>query len=78
MSWLESLRMDVGYERCNGAGHAKAWGLAIGGWIRQWALYGVCKIRGHRLEDHSRCGRDSGSVDVVCLRCGASWYTQLY
>lgn len=47
-------------------------------WVRHgWKLL-VCRMRGHKIVDHSYGGPDTGCVDVECTRCGQNWYTRLY
>ncbi len=38
----------------------------------------ICNRWGHNLEDHGYANPDSGAIDLECLRCHKSWYTQLY
>jgi len=39
----------------------------------------VCKLLGgHRWEDHSIATPDTGDIDLVCSRCGYTYYKVLY
>jgi hypothetical protein len=48
-----------------------------------WRLYLVaealvCFVKGHRVEDCSTAGPDSGNMDHECIRCGKYWRVPLY
>jgi hypothetical protein len=53
-------------------------------WLRWYhkQLYrpkkGNCEVDGHDWLDQSSAGPDSGSIDLVCRRCGESVHTTLY
>ena len=38
----------------------------------------ICQKIGHKWEDYSHAGPDSGSIDMECSRCGHSYHHCLY
>lgn len=40
--------------------------------LRQLWARALCRLRGHKLEDHGYGNPDSGCIDIVCVRCGWS------
>ena len=53
------------------------WSLGVS-WLLRKVATKVCKIRGHKLEDQSSAGPDSGNADYGCSRCGEQWDVPLY
>jgi len=58
----------------------------LGGFARSYLTDGtssivratVCFAYGHRPEDCSTAGPDSGNMDHRCIRCGRYWHVPLY
>lgn len=46
--------------------------------VRNALAAAVCRKKGHKWQDFSSCGPDSGDVHHVCRRCGRSHYKGLY
>lgn len=52
-------------------------------WFVYWCCITVvkdlrCVVQGHKLEDESTVGPDSGDIALVCSRCGYTYHHQLY
>jgi len=47
-------------------------------YIRSGLAPWICKRYGHKLEDCSSAGPESGNMDHGCRRCGEYWHAPLY